>query len=234
MNPYREKYKDVFSIPVKGANGEEMFLEQFRGKVVMFVNTTGHCGNTSQWPILDELQKEYAEKPFQIVYVPTNDFCGSVTFGKYKKGIENGKESEDYAKETFNIEAPFTELLSSRNEPWAEKVGNLDTDTAVWTVDQKEVEELTQAPRSDLFNYLIHDPNKEILGGNFHKILVNKAGIPMVHIGNDVLNEGAGMKVLKIVDSRETELNNIRRVIDKLIETDSFTYENLSNSWTLA
>jgi hypothetical protein len=52
----------------------------------------------------------------------------------------------------------------------------------------------------------------------------------MVHIGNDVLNEGAGMKVLKIVDSRETELNNIRRVIDKLIETDSFTYENLSNS----
>jgi glutathione peroxidase-family protein len=43
-----KKYTDVFSIPVKGANGEEMYLDQFRGQVIMFVNTTGHCGNTSQ------------------------------------------------------------------------------------------------------------------------------------------------------------------------------------------
>jgi glutathione peroxidase-family protein len=112
-----KRYEDVFSIPVQGANGQEMYLEQFRGKVLMFINTTGHCGNTSQWPVLDALQEEYKDKPFQIVYVPTNDYCGSVTFGEYKKGIKNGQESADYAKKTFGIEAPFTELLSSRNEP---------------------------------------------------------------------------------------------------------------------
>jgi hypothetical protein len=53
----------------------------------------------------------------QIVYLPTNDYCGSVTFGEYKDGIKNGQESADYAKKTFGIEAPFTELVSSRNEP---------------------------------------------------------------------------------------------------------------------
>jgi glutathione peroxidase-family protein len=42
------KYTDVFSIPVKGANGEPMYLEQFRGKILVFVNTTGHCGNARQ------------------------------------------------------------------------------------------------------------------------------------------------------------------------------------------
>jgi glutathione peroxidase-family protein len=112
-----KKYPDVFSVPVKGANGEEMFLKQFEGKILVFVNTTGHCGNARQWPILDMLQKEYADKNVQMVYLPTNDYCGSVTFGDYKNGIKDGKESAEYAKATYDIDAPFTELLSSRNEP---------------------------------------------------------------------------------------------------------------------
>jgi hypothetical protein len=62
----------------------------------------------------------------QIVYLPTNDYCGSVTFGEYKDGIKNGQESADYAKKTYGIEAPFTELLSSRDEPWIYKVGTLN------------------------------------------------------------------------------------------------------------
>ena len=117
MNFVTPEFPDVFSVPVKGVNGEEMFLEQYRGKVLIFVNTTGHCANVTQFPILQEIQKEYLDKHVQIVYVPTNDYCNSVTYGEYKDGIKDGKDAEAYAKEQWGVEAPFTEMLSSRNVP---------------------------------------------------------------------------------------------------------------------
>jgi glutathione peroxidase-family protein len=48
MHKIYNKYKSVYDIPVKGVNGEDNFLDQFRGKVLMFVNTTGECGNATQ------------------------------------------------------------------------------------------------------------------------------------------------------------------------------------------
>jgi glutathione peroxidase-family protein len=41
-------YKSVFDINIKDQNGNQNMLEKYRGKVLMFVNTTGHCGNASQ------------------------------------------------------------------------------------------------------------------------------------------------------------------------------------------
>jgi glutathione peroxidase-family protein len=44
----QKEFNNVFEIPLKGKNGEEMFLKQFEGKVIIFVNTTGECGNAPQ------------------------------------------------------------------------------------------------------------------------------------------------------------------------------------------
>ena len=231
------KYTDVFSIPVKGANGEPMYLEQFRGKILVFVNTTGHCGNARQWPILDNIQKEYADKNVQIVYLPTNDYCGSVTFGEYKDGIKNGQESADYAKKTFGIEAPFTELVSSRNEPWEFKVAKLEPDgdgtTKKWIMNPEAAQTLTQAPRSDLYNFLLNDSENSWLGGNFHKIFTNKAGQPVIQLANDALNDFPEWEKGRIAWTQERELAQIKRVIDELIATDTYTHENLSDAWML-
>ena len=41
-------YKSVFDIPIKDKDGNPNMLEQYRGQVLMFVNTTGHCGNAGQ------------------------------------------------------------------------------------------------------------------------------------------------------------------------------------------
>jgi glutathione peroxidase-family protein len=43
-----KEYPSVFDVPVKGIDGEENFLDKFRGNVLIFVNTTGHCGNAQQ------------------------------------------------------------------------------------------------------------------------------------------------------------------------------------------
>ena len=60
---------------------------------------------------------EYRDKNFQIIYVPTNDYCGSVTVAPYKDGIKDATESFEYANKTYGIQDPFTTLTSSRNKP---------------------------------------------------------------------------------------------------------------------
>jgi hypothetical protein len=50
---------------------------------------------------------------------------------------------------------------------------------------------LTQAPRSDLYNFLLNYNDAPSIEGNFHKILTNKAGQPVVQLVNDALNDFA-------------------------------------------
>jgi glutathione peroxidase-family protein len=48
VNMYQPEFKDIYSVPIKSVDGEEMFLEQFRDKILVIVNTTGYCGYADQ------------------------------------------------------------------------------------------------------------------------------------------------------------------------------------------
>ena len=210
----QKEFNNVFEIPLKGKNGEEMFLKQFEGKVIIFVNTTGECGNAPQWPIVDAIAKEYKNKGVEIIYVPTNDYCGSVTFNQHKDGISCGADSAEYAKKTYNIDGNFTELLSSRNKPWTLKVGEFDRSTKIWTMHPEKEYTIKQAPRDHLFRFLIGDPNAEPIQGNFHKIITNKYGIPVAQFSNHLFNEG------------EKDIQDFRKILDEIIEKD-YTTSNI-------
>jgi glutathione peroxidase len=56
-------------------SSEEIKLSDFKGKVVMIVNTASECGFTSQYADLEELYKNYKDKGLIIIAVPSNDFA---------------------------------------------------------------------------------------------------------------------------------------------------------------
>lgn len=215
------KYNSVFDIPIKSVDGEENFLNKFRGKVLMFVNTTGHCGNAPQWPIIEEIKKEVNSNKFEVIYVPTNDYCGSVTYGDYKHGISSGKESQKYAYETYGVESPFTELVSSRNTFWEEKNLEFDYDINDWDreSDIGLFKDKKQAPRSELYDFLSPD-EKDWVGGNFHKFLTNSKGVPVALFHNGTLLPFAREKGQKSVLSPEEEKRNMIDIIKNVIEKD--------------
>lgn len=225
------KYQSVYDIPVKSQYGEDNFLAQFRGKVLVFVNTTGHCGNARQWPILDSIAKEYQDKNVQFIYVPTNDYCGSVTFGDYIEGIKDGKESADYAKKTYGIDAPFTELLSSRDEPWVYKLGTLNRETGIITLNEEQQQQaklLHQEPRSELFAFLAPlDVN--LIGGNFFKWVTNSQGLPVASFDNSTFNDGSSM-VNAGVASIEDEIAFFKKCLDEILETGVCTHKTYGYS----
>lgn len=55
-------------------DGKPMPLADFRGKVLLVVNTASFCGFTKQYRALQELHTEYEEQGFAVIGVPSNDF----------------------------------------------------------------------------------------------------------------------------------------------------------------
>lgn len=56
--------------------GEEFPLSQFKGKVVMVVNTASKCNLTGQYESLEKIYEKYKDQGFVIIGVPSNDFGG--------------------------------------------------------------------------------------------------------------------------------------------------------------
>lgn len=51
-------------------------LSEFKGKVILIVNTASECGFTPQYEGLEKLYETYKDKGFVIIGVPSNDFGG--------------------------------------------------------------------------------------------------------------------------------------------------------------
>ena len=67
---------NVYSFKVKNDKGEEVSLEQYKGKVLLIVNTATRCGFTPQYKDLEAIYEKYNEQGFEILDFPCNQFGG--------------------------------------------------------------------------------------------------------------------------------------------------------------
>lgn len=66
----------VYEFSVPTSTGEEKALEDYRGKVLLIVNTASKCGFTPQYQGLQSLYDQYAERGLVILAMPCNQFGG--------------------------------------------------------------------------------------------------------------------------------------------------------------
>lgn len=74
-------------------------LSEFKGKVIMVVNTASNCGFTPQYAGLEKLYKKYKDQGFVIIGVPSNDF------GKQEPG--DGKEIANFCQVNYGVTFPM-------------------------------------------------------------------------------------------------------------------------------
>ncbi len=66
---------EFYTFSAKKINGKEINFEEYKGKVVLIVNTASKCGFTPQFEGLEKLYKEYKEKGLEILGFPSNQFA---------------------------------------------------------------------------------------------------------------------------------------------------------------
>lgn len=64
----------IYDYSVKDRKGNDFSLSNFKGKVVLIVNTATGCGFTPQYKDLEEMYEKYHDKGFEILDIPCNQF----------------------------------------------------------------------------------------------------------------------------------------------------------------
>ncbi len=102
---------NIYDFTVKDMQGNDVSLGQYKGKVLLVVNTATGCGFTPQYDGLEDLYKKYHEKGFEILDFPCNQFANQapgteeeiasfctlkfgVTFPQFAKIKVNGEGEE--------------------------------------------------------------------------------------------------------------------------------------------
>ena len=64
----------IYDFEAQQIDGLHIALSQFKGKVMLIVNTASKCGFTPQFGGLEELHKSYADKGLVVLGFPCNQF----------------------------------------------------------------------------------------------------------------------------------------------------------------
>jgi glutathione peroxidase len=111
---------NIYDFTVKNNLGKEVSLSQYKGKVLLIVNTASKCGFTPQFAGLQKLYEKYGNEKFEVFAFPCNQFANQdpgtdeeiktfcslnygVTFPIFKKIDVNGENAEplfDYLKKS--------------------------------------------------------------------------------------------------------------------------------------
>jgi glutathione peroxidase len=67
---------DLFSFDVQTIRNEPTTLADWRGQVLLIVNTASKCGLTPQYAGLEALHARFKDRGFSVLGFPANDFAG--------------------------------------------------------------------------------------------------------------------------------------------------------------
>ena len=64
----------ITDFTVQGADGTAVPLDRYAGQVLLIVNTASKCGFTPQYEGLEALHRRYADRGFEVLGFPCNQF----------------------------------------------------------------------------------------------------------------------------------------------------------------
>ena len=138
----------IYDFTVKDKKGNDVSLSEYKGKVLVIVNTATKCGLTPQYDALEAMYEKYHDKGFEILDFPCNQFLAqapgtveeidsfcqlkfNTKFPRFAKIKVNGKEADPlyvYLKEQKpgRIEWNFAKFLIDREGNVVERFASKD------------------------------------------------------------------------------------------------------------
>lgn len=93
----------IYDFKANKLNGEEVSLDQFKGKTIVVVNTASKCGLTPQYEGLEDLYNKYKDNGLVILGFPCNQF------GSQEKGSSD--EIQEFCQVNYGVSFPMFEKI---------------------------------------------------------------------------------------------------------------------------
>jgi glutathione peroxidase len=98
---YKPEMGTIYDLKIKDVDGNDFNLTQYKGYVLLICNVASECGYTKcGYQFLVEEHKKYADRKFQVLAFPCNQFGAQEPGGP--------ADIKDFAK-TFNADFPILE-----------------------------------------------------------------------------------------------------------------------------
>ena len=117
----------IYDFKVKNRKGEEISLADFKGKVLLIVNTATGCGFTPQYEGIEKLYEELHDKGFEVLDFPCNQFghqapgdnneIHEFCTAKYKTQFDQMAKVEVNGDEASPLWVYLKEQISDDSEP---------------------------------------------------------------------------------------------------------------------
>ena len=93
----------VYDFTATAIDGTEVSFDRFRGQALLIVNTASKCGFTGQYAGLETLHRRYADRPFEVLGFPCNQFGAQ----------EQGKAAEiaAFCSSTYDVTFPMFDKI---------------------------------------------------------------------------------------------------------------------------
>ncbi|WP_322923720.1 glutathione peroxidase [Paenibacillus campi] len=156
----------VYQFSATAMNGREVSLDDYRGKVILIVNTASQCGFTFQYADLQRLYDRYKDKEFVVLGFPSNQFADQEP---------NGNEEIDaFCTLNYGVSFPMFQKVNVRDKH--------SHPLFTYLADSKPFEGFdTRHSVAKILLPLLHERHPEYLPGNsikwnFTKFLINRDG----------------------------------------------------------
>lgn len=100
--------QNVYDFTVLDRRGKEVSLSEYKGKVLLIVNTATRCGFTPQYEALEAMYKDYKDQGLEILDFPCNQF------GQQAPGTE--EEIHEFCTLNFGTEFPQFKKIEVNGE----------------------------------------------------------------------------------------------------------------------
>lgn len=144
---------NIYDIVVKDMEGKDVSLSEYKGKVLLIVNTATGCGFTPQYSGLEAMYRKYKEQGFEILDFPCNQFFGQapgsdeeihsfcqlkydVSFKQFHKIDVNGKNEDPLytylkSQKKGRIKWNFAKFLIDREGNVVNRYGSMSKPEAI-------------------------------------------------------------------------------------------------------
>ncbi len=153
---------NIYDFKVEDSKGELVSLENYRGKVVLIINTATKCGLTPQYESLQKLYKKFNNKGFEILDFPCNQFL--------EQSPGTAEEINEFC--SLNFGTKFTRFTK------IDVNGENESPLYTWLKNEKSVDKGNY--ETIKFEEMVKQYTPDIKDGdvkwNFGKFLINRNG----------------------------------------------------------